>query len=222
MYRALMLIVLAGCGRPVDEDCWRGPVPVVRECPCSCDAESGAPPGDASASPPPQGGPDRDPLASGALGISTAPFVAPLRRAPPWGRSPGGGEGGAPDPISLRITQAMIDPTNLPDRDGEWVEVHNPTPLPADLRDVEVAVNGATRCVLSDTTIPAFGYLLVARTDRGGRRPCSGLSLPNRRGELALVRCGEVLDVMVWERAPKGAPISASRPPRRSSPRPPG
>jgi hypothetical protein len=113
-----------------------------------------------------------------------------------------------PDPLSLQINQLLIDPTDVPDRDGEWVELHNPTPLPADLRDVEVAVNGTSRCVLSDLTLPAFGYVLVARTDQGGRYPCPGLSLPNKRGELSLVRCGEVLDVMVWEKAPKGERVA--------------
>lgn len=188
MYKVVLLIVVAGCGRPADEDCWRGPVPIVRE--CDCDATS----------------PPLHPA-----GVRSEAYAPQGRR----------GRDAPPDPISLELTQLMIDPTDLPDRDGEWIEVHNPSPLPVDLRDVAVAVNGTARCVLSGTRIPAFGYLLLARAGTPNHRACPGLSLPNRRGEVALVRCGEVLDVMVWEKAPRGEAISASRPPRRSSPRPP-
>ncbi len=147
-----------------------------------------------------------------------SPYPSPSRGEVSEGRR---GRDAPPDPITLQLTQLLIDPTDVPDRDGEWVELHNPTPLPADLRDVAVAVNGTTRCDLSGVTLPAYGYLLIARTDLGGRFPCAGLSLPNKGGEVALVRCGEVLDVVVWERAPKGARISGSQRPLRSSSRPP-
>ena len=221
MNRMLLLVVLAGCGRPADEDCWRGPVPIVRECPCSCETDLGAPPADAAAAAPPQGVLYRDAPMEGAVG-SNATSDASLCGSPPGGSRPDGPEGGAPDPITLRITQLLIDPTAVPDRDGEWVEVHNPTPLPAPLTGVAIAVNGAPRCVFSDAELPAFGFVLVARTAAGGRFPCPRLSLPNKRGEVALVRDGEVLDVVVWESAPKGEALSGSPPPRRSSPRPPG
>ncbi|MFH1531738.1 MAG: lamin tail domain-containing protein [Pseudomonadota bacterium] len=197
--KILLLIVLAGCARPADEDCWRGPVPIVRDCAGSFDVGSGAPPADASASAPPQGVLYR---------------VAPMDVAVE--------EPTALSEVSLQITQLMIDPTDLPDRDGEWVEIHNPTPLPAPLADIEIAVNGSRRCVLADATIPAFGYVLIARAATPDRLPCSRLSLPNKRGEVALVRFGEVIDVVVWEKAPQGESLSASPRLRRSSPRPRG
>jgi len=134
----------------------------------------------------------------------TATDDASLCRSPPGGSRPDGPQGGAPDAVTLQITQLMIDPTDVPDRDGEWVELHNPSPLPANLTGVEIAVNGGSRCVLSDVTLPAFGYLVIARKGAPDRLPCPRLSLPNKRGEVALVRCGEVIDVVVWEKAPRG------------------
>jgi len=98
----------------------------------------------------------------------------------------------------------MIDPTLVTDRDGEWLTIENPTPLPADLSRVSLAVRGAARCDLSGTEIPAFGDLTVARTADLGHVSCPRLTLSNRRGEVALVRDGEVLDAAAWENAPKG------------------
>ncbi len=185
MYRSqpvlVLVLVLVSCGRPADEDCWRGPVPIVRECPCDCAAAFEAP-------------------TQSGVGLS-------LYATPAAGRGPAERPREALSPITLQLSQLLIDPADVPDRDGEWIEIHNPTPLPADLRAVEVAVNGGARCDLSGLTLPAFGYLLLARKATPRHRACPGLSLPNKRGEIAMVRCGEVLDVMVWEKAPKGERI---------------
>ena len=207
MYLLLLLLVLAACGRPED-DCWRGPVPIVRECPCECGSARGGPPSVAYGDTSPNAG-DLPPL---------------LGEVPGGERSELEGDGGTAPcrGLSLEISQLMIDPTDLPDRDGEWLEVHNPTPLPADAKGVEIAVNGVSRCVLSDVTIPAFGYVLIARKGSPNHLPCPRLSLAELRGEVALVRCGEVLDVLVWEKAPKGARLSATPLRQRSSPQPPG
>ena len=177
----IISLLLAGCDRPADEDCWRGPVPIVRECDCVCGVEPAAPADDVSA-------------------------PAEIR-----------------EPLSLRVTELMIDPTAVSDREGEWIKVHNPTPLPASLAGVEVAVGGSVRCMLpQDASIPPFGFVEIARSRRDGRLPCPKLSLPNRRGEVALVRDAEIIDVVVWKNAPKGTPLSARPLPLRSSLLPPG
>ncbi len=230
MCRILLLIVLAACGRPADEDCWRGPVPVVRD--CDCVSARGRPPSVASGDTSPNRGGGFTTLNRAMVAASPTATSSDLGTnilPPLLGEVSGGerseleGDGGTTPcrALSLRITRLMIDPTDVPDRDGEWVEIHNPTPLPADISGVEIAVNGTIRCDLSQIIIPAFGYLLVARSGAPDRFPCPRLSLPNKRGEIALVRYGEVLDVVVWEKAPKGTSLNASQRPRRSSSPPP-
>jgi hypothetical protein len=189
MYKLLLLIALVGCDRPADEDCWRGPVPILRPCPCDCTAR-----GDAS----PAADTDDDTQDRRArTALPYRPSVAEHEPTPPCPPVDDA-------PLALKITQLMIDPEDMRDRDGEWIEIHNPEPLPADLSGVEIAINGALRCALPDVTLPAFSHVLIARDGASDRLPCAGLSLRNSGGEVALVRRGEVIDVMVWEKAPKG------------------
>ena len=181
----IISLLLAGCDRPADEDCWRGPVPIVRECDCVCGVEFGATP-----SPPPGDLPHGGVVQRGATDVADAT------------------RGEDRSPISIQITKLMIDPVAVPDREGEWIEVHNPTPLPAGLAGVEVAVGGSVRCMLPAASIPPFGFVVIARSAQGEELPCPKLSLPNRRGEVALVRNGEVIDVVVWKNAPRGTPLT--------------
>jgi len=60
--------------------------------------------------------------------------------------------------------------------------------------------------------------VVIARSRKSEQFQCPKLSLPNRRGEVALVRDDEVIDVVVWQNAPKGTPLSAQPRPLRFSP----
>ncbi|HSJ91723.1 MAG TPA: lamin tail domain-containing protein [Ilumatobacter sp.] len=75
--------------------------------------------------------------------------------------------GSCPEPepvVPLRISEVMRRPAAVADAEGEWVELHNPTAEPIDLRNWTVTDDGSDFFrVRTSATVPAGGVVVVAR-----------------------------------------------------------
>ncbi len=97
--------------------------------------------------------------------------------------------------LGLGITEALPDPVDRPDREGEWVELGNPSPEAASL-DGWTLTTGRRSLPLDGLSIGAGVRL---RLGAEGVRRLRPLQLRNGSGSLALVDpCGLTVDRMTW------------------------
>jgi hypothetical protein len=75
-------------------------------------------------------------------------------------------------PLDVLITEIMLDPSDVSDNDGEYIELYNPTSAPIDLKDwrlEDTDIDGITIGIhttpTSATTIPAYGFFLLCAND---------------------------------------------------------
>ncbi len=131
------------------------------------------------------------------------PGLAALRRPPP-----------RPDDAvctgELRLAAAMPDPVLVPDRDGEWLEIHSDAPVPLAL-DGWTLTSGRSRLALDGHSVAPGSAFCVggARADVATGR----IRLRNNDGAVALVDpCGVTRSTMRWRRAPPGGVVRAPPP----------
>ena len=113
------------------------------------------------------------------------------------------------------INEVMADPSAVADDRGEWFEIHNWGATAVDLQGWSIASNNdAPHVISSSLTVPAGGYVVLAREGnrkRNGKVPVdytygSALALANGGDWLALRDgSGATLDSVAWSSAASGA-----------------
>ncbi|MDB4885283.1 MAG: hypothetical protein JWN79_721, partial [Gemmatimonadetes bacterium] len=148
-----------------------------------------------------------------AVGVLLA--LTACRDASARARETGGQQG------SITIAAVMIDPTTVPDEQGEWLALHNDAPRPVRLAGWSLASAHDRGFVIpAGVTIPARGTITLARNPdpatNGGVRAAlgyTGLAFANGADWLALRDAtGATRDSVAWERAPRGVPLQAHSP----------
>jgi hypothetical protein len=111
----------------------------------------------------------------------------------------------------LVITEILADPLHTLDRDGEWVEVHNPTAREVSLAGLVFTAGAEIATVGTDAGIVApGGYAVVAASAdpllNGGvvATGWSGIHLENAGGELSVSADSVLLDTVTWDPATPG------------------
>ncbi|HEY7685140.1 MAG TPA: lamin tail domain-containing protein [Gemmatimonadales bacterium] len=67
-------------------------------------------------------------------------------------------------PGDLVITEIMVDPAAVPDANGEWFEIHNPTLATIDLLGLTVRDDGSDSFTIgSSVIVPPGGYVVLVR-----------------------------------------------------------
>ena len=111
-------------------------------------------------------------------------------------------------PGALVITELMINPVQLRDPDGEWLEVLNASSEPLPLSGLVIAVDGVERHVLSGPPSLAPGVLAVVGVGAPALdEEAGGLRLLNEGGEVTLWAGAVQVDRVRWSAAdvPSGA-----------------
>lgn len=117
-------------------------------------------------------------------------------------------------PGELVITEAMANPKTVPDSQGEWFELYNPSQTATyNLRGCEIADDGAVKCTIgTDLIVAPLGWITIARNASPGFTPthvCSGLSLTNSDPDQVIVRCGaKAIDRMAYEKAKEATSLA--------------
>jgi hypothetical protein len=116
----------------------------------------------------------------------------------------------------LAITEVMRDPVAIGDPNGEWFELHNPSPdttyqlLGCTIQDD----GGDTFDIAFDLTIEPESYLTFARTNNPGFVPDftygAAMTLGNTDDELELLCAGISVDRVAFTNATFPAPVGAS------------
>lgn len=123
--------------------------------------------------------------------VATMPPAASATATPPLG-----------PPAALVISEFLADPQAVGDNGGEWIELHNPTAAPVNLRGWYLDQHQ----IQVDLIIPAGGYLVLARhgdpTVNGNvvaHYIYSGISLANTIDSLQLLAPdGTQVDAVAW------------------------
>ena len=108
--------------------------------------------------------------------------------------SPGAGD--------LVITEFMADPNGVPDTQGEWIEIYNPTADHLSLQGVtleDAATN--THVITTDIVVPMGGYVTLANSAAPGFTPdyvYSGISLNNSGDQITLSIGATVIDQITY------------------------
>ncbi len=112
------------------------------------------------------------------------------------------------DPPWLVISEFLANPSAVADSDGEWIEIHNPGPDPANLQGWILADEGTDRHVIAaDLPVPTGGYVILARNGdpatNGGVTADyvigGGLQLANTADELLLLAPnGTLVNRVAW------------------------
>lgn len=107
------------------------------------------------------------------------------------------GAGAAPDcGAAVRLDAALPDPSDLPDRQGEWVRLAVEEPVPLVLDGWSLA-SGRRRLRLDGTVVTSGEPVLVGGPE--GALGLGSLRLRNGDGEVHLVDpCGRVADSLAW------------------------
>ena len=113
------------------------------------------------------------------------------------------------------INEVMANPAAVTDDAGEWVEVHNTGSTAINLQGWQIVSDGdATHTIASSVSVPAGGYVVLARvgarTRNGGVVAQyvygTGVNLTNSGDWLALRDAADVtIDSVAWSTAPNGA-----------------
>jgi hypothetical protein len=135
--------------------------------------------------------PQKPPKAAPAAKPTPAPAPPPPAPTPP-----------APPPVDtshqprargdLVISEIMANPAAVPDEQGEWFELYNPSSTDFDLRGCELLDGSATvRSIESALPLRAGDRVAIARSEYAGFRPdlVLSFSLGNSADSIA-VRCG--------------------------------
>lgn len=119
-------------------------------------------------------------------------------------------DGWASAPVPpIIINEVMADPSRVPDETGEWFEVHNRGAAAVSLRGWKIASrNDAAHTIASAVTVPAGGYVVLARSRMAGAEYVYGnaLNLANGADHLVLRdAAGARVDSVAWTSVPAGA-----------------
>ncbi len=143
------------------------------------------------------------PCAAPACTRAPAAIVLPSDQPPPIWPGPGAGglrPPGAPTPncgAAVTITGALPDPRDVPDREGEWLELANDDPVPIQLVGWTLR-SGRRRRALDEVILPAGGRLRLAPA-RSGARSLRPIRLRNGHDVVRLVDpCGTTADSLAW------------------------
>lgn len=118
----------------------------------------------------------------------------------------------------LLISEVLADPTESPEREGEWVELYNPTTTDRWLAGCALEDNSGRTRLPGEGVVPAGGFAVLAASDRvrpEARRGASVYSIGRignglaNAGDRVILRCDAiVIDGVSW-----GADDSALSPP---------
>lgn len=104
----------------------------------------------------------------------------------------------------LVITELMIDPKALPDTQGEWFELYNPSQRTLELRDCLVDDGAKSLHPLAQPPqLQSHAYVTISRSAEPGFVPTTTttLSLTNSADTLALVCAGIEIDRVTYDKA---------------------
>jgi len=156
-----------------------------------------------------------EPGAGGHAAGGDGPVEGPASEVSGQGMEDRGGAAGAPAPRMPRaaseivITELMPNPALVADTDGEWIELHNPSPtLSLDLAGCALEDGGASK-PLGETLLVAPGaFVTLARTEAAGFVPDRTLSfsLANEADTISLVCEGVLIDRVAYG---PGFPLAA-------------
>ncbi|WP_022836836.1 lamin tail domain-containing protein [Salisaeta longa] len=127
------------------------------------------------------------------------------------GSSDGGGGGGGTPAASLLITEVMQNPDAVPDSDGEWFEVHNPSRTPVDMQGWTIRdTDTDTHTIGNSVVVPAGGYAVLCRngtSSANGGVPCNyvyaNIAIANGADELILEDGGGTkIDIIAYDDGP--------------------
>lgn len=98
---------------------------------------------------------------------------------------------------NLLITEIMCDPDELPDTEGEWIEIYNNTGETINLKGLILRRGSTTssHAIESDVTVASGGYAVIGKTATATDNVdyvCSWLSLTNS-GDQLIISSGETI-----------------------------
>lgn len=110
----------------------------------------------------------------------------------------------------VRLAAAMPDPVRVPDREGEWLEIHTDAPVPLSL-DGWALEAGRSRLVLEGAVVSPGEALCIGGPSAEVAK--GRLRLRNSDGAVSLVDpCGVTRSTLTWDRARPGGVVRASPP----------
>jgi competence protein ComEC len=119
-------------------------------------------------------------------------------------------------PADVAISRIMVDPTEVSDELGEWIELTNNSASPVDVRGWRLGSGRdpgyiiPTSLIIRPHTTVVLGRSADVATNGGIRVALeySGIALANSGDWLVLANpAGVTVDSVAWDRAPRGAPI---------------
>lgn len=110
------------------------------------------------------------------------------------------------------LAGALPDPTHVPDREGEWIRIHNGEPWPVDLEGWHLATPHRRRSLSGLVVLGGSALTLGGSPDMGD---LGSLRLRNGSGQVRLIDpCGQVTSCLAWgasgsPRLPAAMPVSS-------------
>ena len=119
-------------------------------------------------------------------------------------------------PADVALSRIMVDPSNVSDELGEWIELMNNSASPVDMRGWRLtSARDPGYTIPTSLLIPPHGTVILGRSAdvaaNGGVNVAlaySGIALANAGDWLVLANpSGVTVDSVAWDRAPRGKPI---------------